>query len=131
MSNRPKKSKSPARRQEAKTTGKQQPRKSPESVAPAAPRAKEQRRSPFKGSLHAAKVKAARNSGRIKMPTSSVALTAHPDEVLAAVCQERMSKKPGFAALVGPVIPSAAASAPACNGDASTDFLISLDEDVI
>ncbi|KAL3225118.1 hypothetical protein MRX96_026142 [Rhipicephalus microplus] len=38
--------------------------------------------------------------------------TALPDEDLAALCRERMRKKPGFAALVGPGIPSADASAP-------------------
>ncbi|KAL3247801.1 hypothetical protein MRX96_056874 [Rhipicephalus microplus] len=69
-------------------------------------------KSHFRGSL-VGKALAARASGRSKtMPTSSVPPTALPDEDLAALCLERMRENSGFAALVGPGIPSADASAP-------------------
>ncbi|KAH8033087.1 hypothetical protein MRX96_002310 [Rhipicephalus microplus] len=88
----------------------------------------------FRGSLHAGKAQAARASECSKTtPTSSKPPTALPDEDLAALCRERMRKNPGFAALVGPGIPSADASAPDGNGnsDTSTYFLVSFDEGFI
>ncbi|KAH8027058.1 hypothetical protein HPB51_001954 [Rhipicephalus microplus] len=75
---------------------------------------------------------AARASGCKKStPASSVPPTALPDEDLAALCRERMRKNPGFAALVGPGIPSTDAYAPGGNGDTSTDFLVTFDDDFI
>ncbi|KAL3200916.1 hypothetical protein MRX96_043216 [Rhipicephalus microplus] len=44
---------------------------------------------------------------------------------------ERMRKNPGFVALVGPGIPSTDAYAPGGNGDTSTDFLVTFDDDFI
>ncbi|KAL3208200.1 hypothetical protein MRX96_039277 [Rhipicephalus microplus] len=91
-------------------------------------------KSHFRGSLHSGKAQVARASGCSKTtPTSSVPATALPDEDLAALCRERMRKNPGLAALVGPKIPSADASAPDGNGNVNTsaDFLISFDEDFI
>ncbi|KAH7931594.1 hypothetical protein HPB51_016301 [Rhipicephalus microplus] len=212
MSTVPAKSRSPARRQEARMAGTRRARKPPESAAPAPPCAKRQVRSVatwtwqehqdaprcfvsdlpwkaqrrvrretvldkvplpfrghtiterdvlargarlpdppgvrvcslcgvnvyanshFRGSLHAGRAQAARASGCSKStPASSMPPTALPDEDLAALCRERMRKKPGFAALVGPGIPSADASAPDGNGNGATsaDFLDSFDEDFI
>ncbi|KAL3222317.1 hypothetical protein MRX96_028421 [Rhipicephalus microplus] len=67
------------------------------------------------------------------MPASSVPPTALPDEDLAALCRERMHINQSVAALVGPGIPSAEASAPDGNGngDTSADFLVTFDEDFI
>ncbi|KAL3188228.1 hypothetical protein MRX96_023973 [Rhipicephalus microplus] len=179
------KSRSPARRQEARMAGTRRARKPPESAAPAplcAKKAQQRVRleaaldkvplpfrghtiterdvlargarlpdppgvrvcslygvnvcanSHFRGSLHAGRAQAARASGCSKStPPSSVPPTALPDEDLAALCRERMRENPGFAALVGPGIPSADASAPNDNGngDTSADFLVSFDEDFI
>ncbi|KAH8020297.1 hypothetical protein HPB51_008527 [Rhipicephalus microplus] len=86
----------------------------------------------FRGSLHAGRAQAARASGCKKSTSaSSVPPTALPDEDLAALCRERMRKNPGFAALVGPGIPSTDAYAPGGNGDTSTDFLVTFDDDFI
>ncbi|KAH7983524.1 hypothetical protein HPB52_012399 [Rhipicephalus sanguineus] len=85
----------------------------------------------FKGSLHVAKTKAARDGRRRRASTSSAAPAALPDQDLAALCRERILASPDFAALVGPVLPAAIAAAPSADDATSGDLLIDLGENFI
>ncbi|KAL1473633.1 hypothetical protein MTO96_038557 [Rhipicephalus appendiculatus] len=79
-------------------------------------------KSHYKGSLHVAKAKAARDGGR---PTSSAPpAAALPDKDLAAMCRERLQENPDFAALVGPVFQAATAPTASADGETSEDVLI-------
>ncbi|KAL1435120.1 hypothetical protein MTO96_011284 [Rhipicephalus appendiculatus] len=79
-------------------------------------------KSHYKGSLHVAKAKAARDGGR---PTSSAPpAAALPDKDLAAMCRERLQENPNFAALVGSQFQAATASTASADGETRDDVLI-------
>ncbi|KAH7975501.1 hypothetical protein HPB52_002250 [Rhipicephalus sanguineus] len=85
----------------------------------------------FKGSLHVAKTKAARDGRRRQASASSAAAAALPDQELAALCRDRILASPDFAALVGPVLPAATAAAPTAGDATSADLLIDLGENYV
>ncbi|KAH7971981.1 hypothetical protein HPB52_004621 [Rhipicephalus sanguineus] len=85
----------------------------------------------FKGSVHVAKTKAARDGRRQQPSTLSAPPAPLPDQDLAALCRERILAGSDFATLVGPVLPVATAAAPTADDETRADLLIDLGEKFI